>query len=176
MELTRVLTALGEAHRCVVRIYKWHRAISNIGFEKAKRKKTNKQTNGGTCENKLIEMVALSLFESALNIRTNRLIKTKPCTLQFYPLFVPCFYPSLISWFLRTKLRILAMWIFKIDFVLFICSIHPHPYNNASPQSRRAHSRQMKDRSHTASHPQHHVQIEELPDDYEEVAASNVRQ
>lgn len=59
-------------------------------------------------------------------------------------------------------------------FVLFCFSIHPHPYNNASPQMRRTHHRQMKDRSHQHTNnyqqqqPQHHVQIEELPDDYDD--------
>lgn len=59
----------------------------------------------------------------------------------------------------------------KLLTFLLIYSIHPHPYNNVSPQSRR-HHRQMKDRSqHVASN--HHVQIEELPDDYDEGAPSN---
>lgn len=43
-----------------------------------------------------------------------------------------------------------------------ISSIHPHPYNSTS---RRGH-RSMKGKSQPQ--PTHHVQIEELPPDYDE--------
>lgn len=64
---------------------------------------------------------------------------------------------------------------YVIVLLLNFCSIHPHPYNNASPQMRRTHHRQMKDRSQHVNNHQHHVQIEELPDDYDD-GANNSRQ
>lgn len=67
-----------------------------------------------------------------------------------------------------------------MNICLFVCfSIHPHPYN-VSPQSRRNHSRQMRDHRtqqhiHQQPQPQHHVQIEEIEDDYEEATPSTAR-
>lgn len=66
------------------------------------------------------------------------------------------------------SIEVLNEFIFLIS---SISSIHPHPYN-ASP--RRSHHQQRGMKGHTAQtmQPQHHVEIEELPDDYDEGAAS----
>lgn len=61
---------------------------------------------------------------------------------------------------------------FSIKNYFYFCSIHPHPYS-VSPSGRR-HHRSMKGKSTQPNH-QSYVQIEELPDDYDEGATSNAQ-